>query len=185
MRKHFLKNLIAGIVMSTSSAQACFVSADLNVSDISFADVVVLGTVANYEIVRDVAFREKKLSNPDLPEHLREMYSDPNRSILGDYARFEVLVDETPVGNVPQRFIATWDKSTFGEPTSLPNQQFLMAFRYAGSPKPPLRGPSATILLNPEPDALTILQAPCAPPFLFRIPSEAAKSVRKILEKQP
>ncbi|ASM71373.1 MULTISPECIES: hypothetical protein [Roseobacteraceae] len=183
--KKILMIAVAAFVISTMSAQACRMATALNIEDVSFADVVVIGTVENYEIVRDVAFREGMLSNPDLSDNLRELYSDPNQSLLGDYARFEVLVSETIVGGVPQRFMATWDNSTFGEPASLSTEQLLMAFRYAQTPMPPLQGPSATVLPNPEPQLLTILQAPCAPPFLFSSSSEAAQNVREILEVNP
>ena len=185
MKKYLLKVAVAAFVTSTNSAQACRITAALNIEDVSFADVVVIGTIENYEIVRGVAFRESRLSNPDLPDDLREFYSDPNRSLLGDFARFEVLVDETMVGSVSQRFTATWDNSTFGLPSSLPTEQLLLAFRRAQSPMPPLRGPSATVLPNPEPQSLTILQAPCAPPFLFSGSSVAAQNVQEILEINP
>ena len=173
------------LVLSPAVAQACMVPASLNTEDIKYADVVVVGHVENYEIVRDLAFRESMLSNPNLPQSLREFYSDESRTLLGDYARFEVLVGRVLVGDVPDRFSATWDNSTFGEPESLPSGPFLLGFRSAGSPMPPLRGPSATILPNPEPQNLSILQAPCAPAFIFGSSSKAAREVEAILAASP
>ncbi|MCF2904789.1 hypothetical protein L0666_07300 [Octadecabacter sp. CECT 8868] len=181
MKKHLLRISLTALVISTEATQACIMASPLNIDDVSFADVVVVGTVENYEIVRDITFRERMLSNPELSDSLRELYSDPNQSLLSDYARFEVLVHETIVGDVSQRFMATWDNSTFAEPALLSNEQFLMAFRRPESPMPPLQGPSATILPAPEPQSLTVLQAPCAPPFLFRNSSETAKSVRETI----
>lgn len=160
MKKYILQIAVVGFVISTKSAQACIMYTGLNIEDVSFADVVVIGTVENYEIVkdRDMAFGS-----------------------LGDYARFEVLVDETIVGDVSKRFTATWDNSTFGEPASLPNEQLFMAFRDAESSMPPLQGPSATISPTPEPQLLTVLQAPCGAAFLFGSSSEAAQKVQEFL----
>ncbi|MEP6020590.1 MAG: hypothetical protein ABJ251_19110 [Paracoccaceae bacterium] len=185
MNRFFPTITITAFIFSTKAAQACFMAAALNINDVSYADVVVVGSIENYEIIRDMAFRERMLSNPNLSEELRELYSDPDQSLIGDYARFEVLVSESLVGDVPQRFFATWDNSTFGEPASLANEQRLMAFRQAESPIPPLTGPSATILPNPEPQSLAILQAPCAPPFIFMNSSDVAQSIREILVKGP
>lgn len=185
MKRYFPKIVVAVFLASANAASACLMATGLNIKDVSYADAVVVGSIENYEIVRDMAFRERRLSDPNLRDESRAIYSDPNKAILGDYARFEVLVTEVIVGDVPQRFSATWDNSTFGEPASLSDGQLLMAFRRAESPIPPLTGPSATILPNPEPQSLTILQAPCAPPFIFENSSETALRIKELLAKNP
>jgi hypothetical protein len=185
MKRAMLHAAASALILSPAVAQACAMAAPLSTQDIKYADVVVIGHVENYEIVKDMAFRESMLSNPNLPENLRDIYADESHSLLGDYARFEVLVDKVLVGDVPDRFSATWDNSTFGEPETLPSGPFLLGFRRAGSAMPPLRGPSATVLPNPEPQSLSILQAPCAPAFIFSSSSEAAREVEAILAARP
>ena len=173
------------LILAPAVAQACFVAAPLSLEDITYADVVVIGHVENYEIVKDIAFRESMLSDPNLPEDLRKIYADESHLLLGDYARFEVQVDKVLAGDVPDRFTATWDNSTFAQSEALPSGPFLMGFRKDGSAMPPLRGPSATVHPNPEPQSLTILQAPCAPAFFFRSSSDAAHKVEAILAAKP
>jgi hypothetical protein len=172
-------------VVATAPADACIMEVDLDLNDITYADVVVVGRIENYEIVRDTAFRESKLAIPDLPEDLRKLYSDETQGLLGDYARFVVQVDEVLAGDVSERFSATWDNSTFGEPRTYSSESLIMAFRRPESPTPPLRGPSATILANPEPETLTVLQAPCAKPFIFVNSPETNAELKEILTTKP
>ena len=77
----------------------------------------------------------------------------------------------------------TWDNSTFSEPDDLPAGQYLIAVRSPASTTIPLlRGTSATVFPRPEPDGQTLLQAPCAQPFLFKSDGEEATAVRKIVQ---
>ncbi|MCW3796205.1 hypothetical protein OMW55_00070 [Sphingomonas sp. BN140010] len=170
----------ASLVISTP-AYACRTDAELDLHDVRFADVVLVGRVLNYRIVRDEAFRRRQLSDPNLPDDMRKIYSDPDKLLLSDYARFEVLVDEVLTGSVPSKIVVTWDNSTFGEPKEMESGPFLLALRRPGSVMPPLRGPSATILTNKEPNLLTLLQAPCSSPFLFKTTSEQAQAVRQLI----
>ena len=105
--------------------------------------------------------------------------------LVHDYARFDVVVDEALLGNVGGTVPVTWDNSTFPEPQSMPSGPFLIALRYPGSGGPPLRGPSAFISPYREPVSLTVLQAPCAVPFIFERASEDAAAIRRILERRP
>lgn len=182
----FIRRIAAVIfVVGAAPAGACIMAADLDLNDIRYADVVVVGRIENYEIVRDTAFRERMLAIPDLPEDLRKLYSDESQGLLGDYARFVVQVDEVLAGDVSETFLATWDNSTFGEPSTYSSESLIMAFRRPESPTPPLRGPSATVLANPEPETLTVLQAPCAGPFIFVNSPETSSELREILKTKP
>ena len=106
-------------------------------------------------------------------------------SYLSDYARFDVVVDEVLVGKAPKTFSVTWDNSTFGEPETLPSGPYVIALRDPAAAMPPIRGPSATIVANPDPGTLTLLQAPCSSPFMFESTSEEAAAVRKLLPGLP
>lgn len=153
----------------------------VKLEDVRYADVVVIGHIHDYRIVRDGAFRKRMMALPDLPLGMREMYQDPKKNLLSDYARFNVEVEQTLVGRVAGKISVTWDNSTFGEPEQMEPGRYLIALRRPTSTLPPLRGPSATTLPNPDPTALTLLQAPCSSAFIYRIESEQARTIRSML----
>ncbi len=161
-------------------AFACRLYAPIVIEDVRYADVVLVGRIANYQIVRDEAFRQKMLSNPNLPSDLRKTY-EGSQALLSDYARFDVKVDEVLRGSAPDRLSVTWDNSIFGEPERLAGGSFLIALRQPSLPTPPLRGPGATILPTPEPTLYTLLQAPCSSAFLFEDASDEASAIRRVI----
>lgn len=151
---------VAVLGLATSKpALACMADEPIVLSDVSYADVVVVGRISEYQIIGD----------------------DPSDRLIWDYARFVVTIDEVLVGDVSDHISVTWDNSTFEEPEEMPEGPFLIALRRPSSSMPPLRGPSATILANPEPGLLAVLQAPCSSPFIFENTSEDARRIRKIL----
>jgi hypothetical protein len=150
------------VMLAAQPAIACMMNAGFNPEDIKYASVVVIGRITNYEIVRP-----------------KKDYA------LSDYARFKVLVDEVLVGQPPKVISVTWDNSTFGEPEKMAEGPYLIGLRDPGAKRPPLRGPSATVLPSPEPEALTVLQAPCAPAFIIKATSDSAKKIREILNGSP
>lgn len=165
-----------------AASQACIGHVDPTLEDVRFADVVVVGRVSNYRIVRDEASRQRMLARPHLTEDLRRIYEDPRESLLSDYARFDVQVDEVLIGRAPDRLTVTWDNSTFGEPSQMAAGPYLIAVRRPGSASLPLRGPSATIGPSPDLNTLTLLQAPCSRAFIYEIGSEQAQTIRELLE---
>lgn len=179
----FLAKPILTAILAASAfgpAQACVMMADFEAEDVQYADAVVIGRIQNYEIVKDPkkheeheAFRRKH------PEIFKDVKSSGR--LLSDYARFEIRVDEVLRGNVYEVIRATWDNSTFGEPTQMPTGPYLIALRKDGSPLPPLRGPSATLLPDPEPGRFKVLQAPCAKAFILEHDSQYAVEVRSLL----
>ncbi|MCV9961415.1 hypothetical protein OIU34_05830 [Pararhizobium sp. BT-229] len=173
-----LVNLCA--MLANGAASACAMRVEIDLHDVEYADVVVVGRIANYEVVLDPVARQRHKEIlarfPDMPEALRNV-----SGFMSDYARFDVLVDEVLRGTAPKTLSVTWDNSTFREPEHMPTGSFLIALRSASSQMPPLRWPSATILPTPDTDALTVLQAPCAIPFLFENASNEAGLVRQIL----
>jgi hypothetical protein len=172
------------LALISGPAHACRMHAKLQLSDVSNADVVLVGRVSNYRIVRDVEFRRKMLASPKLPPDMRKFYEGPN-GLISDYARFDVQVDRVLIGKVAARISVTWDNSTFGEPETMAAGPFLMALRRADSKMPPLRGPSATVLPSRDPGLLTVLQAPCSSPFLFTAGDENARIVESIVASRP
>ena len=183
--------LIAALVLAyplaSGPVHACWTSVPLVPGDIKYADVVVVGRIANYEIVRDEEFRRRMLANPAVSREMRKHYEDKDTTLMGDYARFDVLVDQVLVGKPPRTITVTWYNSTFGIPKAFnaPPGQMLVALRKASSAMPPLRGPSATVWPNAAPDSMMVLQAPCSSPFMLASTSDEARTVREILAALP
>ncbi|GAB5352199.1 hypothetical protein TMRH483_00782 [Qipengyuania sp. 483] len=175
---------VAVATTSSGSAQACRISVSPAFEDIGYADVVVIGRIANYRIVRDEVFRKRMLAAPGLAPETRRIYEDPTQRLLSDYARFDIQVDEVLMGPVQGNLSVTWDNSTFGEPDQIAPGRYLIALRRASSAAPPLRGPSATVLPDPDPRALTLLQAPCSAAFIYEAESEDARTIQSILNAQ-
>ncbi|MET0589363.1 MAG: hypothetical protein ABWZ75_12655 [Novosphingobium sp.] len=164
-----------------SSAHACRVYVSPNFEDVSYADVVVIGRLENYRIIRDEAFRRQKLAIPDLSADMRKMYEDPKQGLLPDFARFGIQVEEFLVGHASGRLSVTWNNSTFREPDEMASGRYLIALRRPSSTNPPVRGPSPTIFPNPDPNALTLLQAPCSSAFIYEVESVEARIIRETL----
>lgn len=170
--------------LTSQAANACRDWDAAVLEDVKYADAIVVGRVSDYHIVRDEDFRKRMLAIPTLSEDLRKIYEDPHGGLISDYAKFDVTVDEVLAGEVPTRFSVTWYNSTFGKPKQMRAGPFLIALRKTTSKAPPLRGPSATIMPNREPNTLTVLQAPCSAAFIFDAPSDEAQSIRKIVAAQ-
>ena len=179
--RHWSAALAALATMVAGPAHACLISVAPTLEDVRYADVVVVGRIDKYRIIRDESFRRRMLLSPHLSPDMRKMYADPKQGLLSDYAHFDIQVDEVLLGKAGARISVTWDNSTFGEPDRMAPGQYLIALRRPGSPSPPLRGPSATIIPSPDRNALTILQAPCSSAFIFNVDSDQARAIRKIL----
>lgn len=171
-RRSFLAVVASlSILFVSLPASACRAHAALELSDIQYASVVVVGRIQNYKIVQATDERSKFWRA-----------KSKSKKILSDYARFEVAVDEVLSGHPPQVIPVTWDNSTFGEPEAMKAVPYLIGLREPGSKAPPLRGPSATTLPTPEPESLTVLQAPCAQAFILEATSAGAQAVRDLLQ---
>ncbi|MET0361862.1 MAG: hypothetical protein ABW048_08945 [Sphingobium sp.] len=177
---------IIAITVATSpgSAHACRMLVSPQLEDVNYADVVVIGRVNNYRIIRDEAFRKRMLEIPNLSAQMRKTYEDPEQGLLSDYARFDIRVERVLVGEASTELSVTWDNSTFEEPDQMSAGDYLIALRRPNSANPPLRGPSATILPSPDANALTLLQAPCSRAFIYDTESDEAQTIRKILDSR-
>lgn len=178
--------VVLSAMLAVKPATACLEFADLELDDIKYASVVVIGKITDYEIVPDRAARLERwltLARFDLPWEYRKSGLE-QKHFMSDYARFKVIVDEVLVGKPPKIITTTWDNSTFGEPETMKAGPYLIGLREPGSKIPPLRGPTATILPSPEPNSMTVLQAPCAPAFILEASSAEAKTIRAMLSRQ-
>jgi hypothetical protein len=177
--------MILATILAAKPAIPCLMMSGLKLDDIKYASVVVIGRIVDYEIVLDQKVRKERKemldrSTDKSTEYWRMM--SEQKQFLSDYARFNVVVDKVLVGKSPKVISVTWDNSTFGEPEQMKKGQYLIGLRKPGSNIPPLRGPSATILPAPDPKSLTVLQAPCAPPFILEYESDEAKKIKAILD---
>jgi hypothetical protein len=167
---------------------ACIMAADRKLEDVKFASVVVIGSVENYQVILDPEARsQRKTMLENLPADASPEYREMLESqevFLSDYARFDILVDEVLVGTASDKISVVWDNSTFGEPDAMASGPYLFALIVPGSPRPPLRGPSATILPHPDAVSLSVLQAPCAGPFIFPADSSQVSDIRATLSRE-
>lgn len=72
----FLATLFVALTLAGAPAHACMARAPIELADIKYADVVVMGHISNYTIVLDPIF-------------------------FSDYSRFDVLVEEVLIGEAP------------------------------------------------------------------------------------
>jgi hypothetical protein len=120
IRRASLAIAFVALTSAGSAAQACMGKAPAALEDIKDADVVVIGRIANYTIVLDQEMRARMKAladDPDTPPEQRAFFAR-DRGFLGDYAKFDVLVDEVLMGSAPKTLPVAWDNSTFSEPES-------------------------------------------------------------------
>jgi hypothetical protein len=184
---HLLITATLATAFAAGVANACIIQVRTQLTDVQYADVVVVGRIVNYHLVLDQKWRDRerqqffksgKWLNP------KEYFNRPSGYIT-DYARFDIQVDEVLKGKAAKTLTATWDASTFGEPEQMPPGPYLIALRLAGSKAPPMRAPSATIFPDPEPGTPTVVHPPCASAFIFDSKSQEATNVRLILQGKP
>ncbi|WP_242122939.1 hypothetical protein [Sphingobium sp. Sx8-8] len=179
---HWIMAAAAAVAVFPGSADACRTFVSPKFEDVIYADVVVIGRIDNYRIIRDEAFRKRMLATPNLSAPMRKTYEDPTQGLLSDYARFDIQVEQVLIGHAPSKLSVTWNNSTFGEPEKMGAGRYLIALRRPNSASPPLRGPSATIWPSPDLNALTLLQAPCSRAFIYDADSSEAGTIRRILK---
>lgn len=158
-------------------AHACIRLIPVELDDIEYADVVVVGRIDNYKVVLDPIARERFANSLEIsPESMGKPI------FISDYSTFEVLVDDVLIGKVPQTLTVTWHGSMFSIPETMPSGPFLIALRDPSSRMPPLRS-SGTILRDAESDHLAVLQAPCSSAFIFTAESKEADAIRQMLNR--
>ena len=183
-----LRTTVLGIVGSAlicKAASACSPPIKFDINDIERADVVVTGSIKNYQVVTNLEARERRDRKL---EPLLERYPNPplRKSIgpdsehRGDYVRFDIEVDDILLGSVEPGLVpAVWLNSNFGLSTNYPSGPFLIALRAM----PPLTGQIAEAL-RPESNSWLVLQSPCSQPFIFGSTDSRWAEVRRILGRQ-
>ncbi len=165
--------------MSFSSTYACTSAVEFIPEDVKYADIVVLGTVQNFNSVLDLDARRRRA---EFKEAVRgtKLYDILNKSsgVSTDYALFDVHVDDVLKGSAGEVISITAQPF----PKISPSGQYLIAIRHIRSELPPLRTAAATVF-TPEGSEYTVLSAPCAPHFFLDPKSEEAKLVMDVLKK--
>lgn len=146
------------VVMSYSkTSHACRTNAEFKIEDVVLADSVFIGQLVKYEVLKPKAAFD-----------------------LSAYAVLTFVVEEHIGGKVSKgRIDVYWHNSTFGMPASLNLNRYLVAV--ATDMQPPLRGPSAAIFPSQRPDLPSVLQAPCAAPFLLEPTTQNIEQVTNLL----
>ena len=180
LRKCLSVGLWLGVFANTGFA--CVVSKEMNLRDILFADMIVLGDVWGYEIVSpsstngypaDYArlnIRVQKVFFPNGPESA----APPTRS------------EPDKAGNVRAGMITvTWVNSTYGLPEDLESEDhpgFLIALRFPTADRLPTLPSNEFIDEAPEPEHYTVLQRHCSSPFIFDGRSPISIALQQVLE---
>lgn len=169
------------LVTSPSLADACRISKPPKFDQVGDADVVLIGRLENYRIIRDQAFRKEMLASPQLSAEARRFYEYPKQGLLPDYARFDVQVEQVLAGHVSSRVSVVWNNSMFPEPDSMPAGSYLIALRRSNLSDSFPSDSSAKGSASADDDALTVLQAPCSPAFIYGAESGEAKAILSAL----
>lgn len=160
--KLITKALLPLMCLLPAPAFACIVAVGIELSDALSADAVIVGKITDYEVV----------------------YVGRTR-----YARFMVDIQKVVAGTISENLnpdgsvTFTWDNSTFSLPETFEKgTPYFFALRDPASPLPPLRSGSGVIFPMPEREHLTILQAPCADPFIFEEGDAKSRILQQVLE---
>lgn len=162
MKKLAITISLAFAALPLRPALACEHTEEADVAALKYANLVVVGRIVHYEIVRDQEARKQ----PSIPG--RTTY-------IEDYARFEVLVDEILLGSAQRTLQVTWDGQWMAEPDTMPSGPFLVALRDASQ--------LATDRVRGDRAAPTVLQMVCQDAFIIPADSAEAKAVRQILRE--
>ena len=170
---------IVGTALLCKAASACTVQGRLDLNDIELADVVVTGSIKNYQALVDTKARKRRdLMLADYPSLRKRIEVHEALMVnLGDYARFDIEVDEVLLGSVEPGLVpAVWINATYPVPEKYPSGPFLIALRAM----PPRKGEIAETL-RAKSDSWHVLQPGCASPFIFGITGRKSAEVRNCL----
>jgi hypothetical protein len=163
-------------------AMACRVDKPINLEDIKYADLVVVGRLTGYRIVRDEEFRRKMLANPNLSPAMKNSYQG-SQTLAGDYGELSIKADRNLKGKTPMRLKVSWHNSTFGLPETLKRGVYLFALRRNDTKEPRPVAHELPLFSGPAIGDYTLLQAPCSYPFMFNIDSDEARKARSYLSR--
>ena len=178
------RNIVLGFVacvLMSGSAKACNPPPRFDVNDIESAELVVVGSIVNYQFVKDLKGRERLIQrvegHPDIQKYLLE---NPDLGRKDDHARFEIKIDEVILGPPQKTISAVWFNSTFGIHETYPEGPFLIALHSL-----PASFQSPAIKSDLDPVPWNVLQAPCSQPFIISTGGPTEAEIRRILEAPP
>ncbi|NEU13392.1 hypothetical protein G3T14_14810 [Methylobacterium sp. BTF04] len=178
------RTTVLNVVLGTtvSPALGCFMMAPMDLRDILTADVVIDGTVTRYSLVvteYDRRYRERLLAL--MKDQQREEFE---KQPPVSYALLDIWVARSLVGSVSGQITVTWRNSTFQLPKDIDARLRTFALRdpRKRAPTLPLRSGSGVVWPVPELDKLTVLQAPCAMPFMFEANEPTGRAIREIFD---
>lgn len=151
-----------------ATAQACQMPAPRDLQRATQADVVVVGRIVDYRLVRDEAGRRMNREMLARDPELAEAIGKAPGSLMTDYALFDVRVKATLWGEAPRRLRVRLDSA---------------------GPRPPRLDIPYLIVLNaPKPGAeavFTVVNQTCAGAFLFPEGEPDALTIRRLLTGEP
>lgn len=152
---------------------ACRISTPLKPDYVRYADTVVIGRVSNYRYVQSpeaTANWDKSYAPWKRPDHL-----------IGDYAIFDVAVDEVLLGNPPSKLSVM---TMYGATKDFPAGQFLFALNKPSPATAPDGDQNASSAEIAERRAFGLLERMCSGSFVFESSSDEAKATRQLLERR-
>ena len=148
------------VIFYGNSSHACIMAVERKIEDVAFADAVFVGGLVKYEVVKP-----------------RDKFD------LSAYAILTFDVEKLVGGDLRKKRIQIyWHNSTFGMPENLTLRRYLVAI--TTHKQPPSRGPSAVIFASQRLGLISVLQAPCAEPFLLEPTEKNVEQVRNVLKKR-
>lgn len=171
---------------TSSAALACQFSSPLRAEQISSADVVVIGKVTNYHIVRDEDSRARRREDCRKAKSFSsKRWAEEGwkalcaqKDFISDYAQFTIIISDVLKGRAPRSITATWDASTFSEPNTFPSDLRLIGLR-----KPDVAG--GRLASNPMYKQRSrfyfVMQVPCSGAFIIPANSDFAQEVKSFL----
>jgi hypothetical protein len=154
--------VIGLLTFGAESVAACALVSTLNLDDVQYADIVVLGQISNYRV------------------HLEQFDGSSTPSRIG---LFDVRVLQTLKGEVPDGMLVALDDRGQGLSPKLTEGVHLIAMRVAksGSPRAPSSAWGELIPLSEAVSKFSVMNEPCEPAFILDARSTEAFAVVRSL----
>jgi len=162
-------------------AHACFGPLGLDLNDVRHADLVLVGRVQNYRIVRDERERQaiRRLSEDPVHSHLfkRDLeHVQRGDPMSGDYAKFDILVHRQLSGKSPPVLTVTLN-DPFRKFGDIAGRTYVFALLSLSSNSAPGSRDLRLYLVNREPDLPTVIIVPCSATFMFEVASPEGQAL--------
>lgn len=163
-------------------ARACIDLRGPDWIDVRYADLVLVGRVQNYRIVRDELERQaiRRLSKDPVLGYLVKRDLERVRRgerMSGDYAKFDVLVHRRLLGTSPAIVTVAWSRPHFFDSGAMPSGPYVIAMRSPHSVGSSEARYQDADLRSREPSLPTVLTSFCGGPFMFKVNSHGGKAL--------